>query len=321
MVDNYYQTQLMKDKQKQSLKYSYETLGNLLSSAENFVGLNNQKYKDYNYSTAESYNDLKCEFAWELECFKRAIDSFEKKYKVPYKFPPDCPKEKIEEDIKRYMLRCKNLEDKNMFILMHDIINGKKVDIDFSDLYEKLDRNANNKFDPKKMVSAIGPLNQILDMAEEEADKGNMNFFNRDKAKEKSKEQLKNAFQDNVSSKMKVMIGEKGKIFIKNNLYFFENEFGKNQKYLPKNIDIVEDVFFKLDNAIIYINKIINNYAFAILFETKNIKNIKEKNITIIKKFSISNMDYTYGIIYINGKKFDILLEKNEIVNENEKYL
>ncbi len=117
------------------------------------------------------------------------------------------------------------------------------------------------------------------------------------------------------------MIGEKGKIFIKNNLYFFENEFGKNQKYLPKNIDIVEDVFFKLDNAIIYINKIINNYALAILFETKNIKNIKEKNITIIKKFSISNMDYTYGIIYINGKKFDILLEKNEIVNENEKYL
>ena len=313
------QTLLMKDKQKQSLKYSYETLGNLLSSAENFVGLANENYKDYNYSTAESYNDLKCEFAWELECFKRAIDTFEKKYNVPYKFPPDCPKEKIEEDIKRYMQRCKSAEDKNMFILMHDIINGKKVNVDFTDLYDKLDNNANNKFEPKKMVNAVGPLNKILDMAENEADKGDMNLFNRDKAKEKSKEQLKKAFQSDASSKMKVMIGEKGKIFIKKNLYIFENDFGK-QKYFPVTTEFVEGYFHKIDSAIIFINKKFSGYAICTLFEAKNIKNLKEKDINIIKKFSISNMEYTYGFTFINDKKTDILLEKKEIIDENENY-
>ena len=58
-----YSSQLMVDKKKQSLKYSYETLGNLLSAAENFAGLANEKYGSYNYSKTTDYNGLKSEFA------------------------------------------------------------------------------------------------------------------------------------------------------------------------------------------------------------------------------------------------------------------
>lgn len=68
-----YSSQLMVDKQKQSLKYSYETLGNLLSTAENFSGLANEKYGSYNYSKTTDYNGLKSEFAWELQISENNI--------------------------------------------------------------------------------------------------------------------------------------------------------------------------------------------------------------------------------------------------------
>jgi hypothetical protein len=97
-----FSSQLMVDKQKQSLKYSYETLGNLLSAAENFAGLANEKYGSYNYSKTTDYNGLKSEFAWELNCFNLAMETYQKKY-GPYKFPPDCPKERILSDIQIYI--------------------------------------------------------------------------------------------------------------------------------------------------------------------------------------------------------------------------
>ncbi len=134
----------MIDKQKQSLKYSYETLGNLLSAVENFAGLRGEQYHEYDISSSHNYNGLKGEFAWELECFKLAIDNYQKSY-GPYQFPPDCPKEKILKDIKRYMQKMDNTNDKNLYILMADIINGKKVNMDFQKLYQELDKNANNK--------------------------------------------------------------------------------------------------------------------------------------------------------------------------------
>lgn len=68
------------DKQKQALLYSYETLGNLLSSAENFAGLPSEQYEKFNISTAKNHNEMKSEFAWELNCFQMALKKYKKKY-------------------------------------------------------------------------------------------------------------------------------------------------------------------------------------------------------------------------------------------------
>ena len=123
------------DIQLQSLKYSIETLGNLLSAAENFAGFKDEKYKSFNYSSSDDYNSLKSEFAWELECFNLAFPTFQKKY-GPYKFPLDCPKEHILKDIEKYIARTSKIEDKNLYHLMADIINRKNIKIDFTNLYK-----------------------------------------------------------------------------------------------------------------------------------------------------------------------------------------
>ena len=129
-----------------------------MPAAENFAGLANEKYGSYNYSKTTDYNGLKSEFAWELNCFNLAMETYQKKY-GPYQFPPDCPKEKILNDIQIYIQKMQNNKDKMLYYMMIDIINGKKVNTDFTDLYKDLDKNANNKFDPRKLNKIVGPLN------------------------------------------------------------------------------------------------------------------------------------------------------------------
>ena len=147
-------------------------MGNLLSSAENFAGLSNEQYSQYNISTASSYNELKSEFAWELHCFQLALRKYKQKYGT-YIFPKDCPKEKIIHDCKRYINRTKNEKDKILFYSMINIINGDKVDIDFDKLFEELDDNfADKKFNPSKLAKLIGPLNYLLDQIGKDAEEG-----------------------------------------------------------------------------------------------------------------------------------------------------
>jgi len=310
---NYVQTQLMKDQQRQSLKYSYETLGNLLSAAENFAGQKNGKYKSYNYSTANDYNGLKSEFLWELKCFKLAMDTYEKKYQRAYEFPPDCPKEAIEKDINLYLQKTKNDEDKNLFILMKEIINGKNVNTDFTNLYEKLDKNAHSNFDPKKMAQIVGPLNQILDQAEIDADRGNMDLFNRNKATEKSKEQLRN-ISHNFSTKKKVMVGEKGKIYLSNdNNLYFENDLNPQiRKKIIGMTKISNSIFYKENDYIIYVIQELPQCMYCLLFNLKNIKYCDGGDIEIKYKFCVSNKNYIYGTSKLNGKSVDVLSEVEE---------
>ena len=133
----------------QSLKYIYETLGNLPSVAENFSGFKDEKYTSFNYSSSDDYNSLKSEFAWELECFNLALPTFQKKYGRPYKFPSDCPKERILKDIEKYIARTSKIEDKNLYHLMADIINRKNIKTDFTNLYIETDENVERKFNQK----------------------------------------------------------------------------------------------------------------------------------------------------------------------------
>ena len=125
--------QIQFDEQQKSIRDSYNILGNLLSSAENFAGMPNKKFDYYNISKAKSKEDLKQEFAWELYCFQLSLEKLLKKYNYnEYPFPAEAPKRKILEDIKMWKSRIKKSEDLLLFDAMKDIINGKKPKINYS---------------------------------------------------------------------------------------------------------------------------------------------------------------------------------------------
>ena len=266
-----YQQKLV-DKQKQALLYSYETLGNLLSSAENFAGYSNEQYEKYNISTAKNHEDLKSEFAWELNCFQMAIKKYKKKY-GEYIFPENYSKEKIINDIKRYIQNTPAEKDNILFYAMINIIKDEKIDIDFDKLFEELDNNPESKFEPNKLKKIIGPLNSILEDIQNNAEKGNMSF-NEDKSKQK--EILKN-IKDSEPEKISVILGEKGTLFkIKDSKkeYKFINEETQKEKKLiiEKEIDYKNKKLYSgkyKDNPIsIYINNIKKkDYYSCSLFE------------------------------------------------------
>ena len=79
-IPQYDQKQRQINLQNQSLHISYETLMHLLSSAENFAGLIGEHYGAYNISTATEYEELKSEFAYELQCFQKSMILYKKKY-------------------------------------------------------------------------------------------------------------------------------------------------------------------------------------------------------------------------------------------------
>ena len=154
--------------QQQSIAYSYIVLGNLLSSAENFVGLQNEQYGYYNISKAKTKEELKSEFAWELYCFQLSYKQLLKKFHLQdYPYPKEAPKEKILEDIEKWESRIETEKDFVLFNAMENIILGKKNDIDFDELFEEID--SSQKLNPKKLKDIIGPLNNTLDKIVENA--------------------------------------------------------------------------------------------------------------------------------------------------------
>ncbi len=60
--------QIQFDEQQKSIRDSYNILGNLLSSAENFAGMPNNQYGN-NILKAKSKEDLRQEFAWDYIAF------------------------------------------------------------------------------------------------------------------------------------------------------------------------------------------------------------------------------------------------------------
>lgn len=312
--------QILVDKQKQSLKYSYITLGNLLSAAENFAGFYGEKYGQITVTHTKSgdYNSLKSEFAWELECFSKAKEKYEKTY-GPYQFPDDVPKEIILEDIQKYIHNIQNKKDIILYQIMADLIKGKKVSIDFQDLYKECDKNANSKFDPRKLNPIIGPLNQVLDQAEKEAEIGDMNFFNANKSSEKAKEQLRNLPYSH-SKKVKVFLGEKGKLILSRNGLYFESDVNKT-KQLIEGIEpskIKTKTFYFANQKIIFVSQVYKTQANCVLFSENNKKNVSENSITKDGNLTLLNELYTYGTYSDSkGNKFDIIFKVEE-ENEND---
>ena len=228
-MPQYAQRQSQIDRQKQELHYSYCTLMQLLSSAENFAGLSEEQYGGYNISIAKKYEDLKSEFAWELYCFKKSMQLYIKKY-GHYPYPIDLPKGKILNDIKRYIDHTPNHKEKKIYYAMMDLINGKNIDIDFDQLFDELDEDSNRKFDPKKIKDYIGPINNILNDIENNADKE----FEIKKNKTKPLKKLVKHSQINSNTYLYVMIGKKGKLSRENNTncFTFRNNSTKKTIFL-----------------------------------------------------------------------------------------
>jgi hypothetical protein len=303
-------SQKLINSQQQSLLYSYETLGNLLSSAENFVGLRNEQYSQYNISTANSYDELKSEFAWELHCFQLALRKYKQKY-GPYIFPDSCPKEKIIYDCKRYINRTKNEKDKILFYSMINIINGDKVDIDFDKLFEELDNNfADKKFNPSKLAKLIGPLNYLLDQIGKDAEEGKISFNNDDNRKTKIKELLKKKSQSDEL--INVIYGKEGYLSKnKNNKFNFisENNSDRCTISIDEKINLnIQRLYSakKGDHEIkVYIEKYENSIGyFCSLFEN-DIKQCSLSDIQFINK------QIGYGYYHLNSNiRFPILIEE-----------
>ncbi len=293
------QIQIQENKRNQALKYSYETLNNLLSTAENFAGLPNEKYKEYNITTSYDYENLKSEFVWELHCFQLAIKQFEKKFKCSYEFPNNFPKEKIKADIKTYKERISNKKDKCLYEEMLKLINGESTKIDFEKLFGELDENANSKINPNYLKNMIGPIINILDKNLEDANKGNMDLELSDKSHKNDREKLKNLNSKDI---IKVKIGKEGKLIKGNNSHFMF--YSKNNN---DNLELtIDEKKYKLNNKIpdLYpINKgkdellILNNNGNSydcVIFD----KNFHEVNKNCFRDTFILDNEYFIG--YIN---------------------
>ena len=288
------QSQKFIDKQKQSLLYSYETLGNLLSSAENFAGFPNEQYENYNISTTNNKDELKSEFAWELNCFQMSLKKYKKKY-GEYIYPEKYSKEKLLKDIQRYIKNTSNEKDKVLFLAMINILNGDKTDIDFNQLFEELENHPNNKFDPNKLSSLIGPINSILENIEKNAEEGKI-VFNENKSKLKDKlAKEKNKKSDKING----IIGKKGILYIikeANNKYKFINKENKKEEIIILNEKI------NLKNKKLYLGKC-EDKTITIYFNDKNTDSyyctLFNQNVQEYEKSDIVILDNNFGYLKV----------------------
>jgi len=227
------------DRKKQSLYYSYETLFHLLSAAENFAGLKNEQYQGYNISLATTYEELKSELVWELHCFQLSKKTYEKKY-GKYIYPDGLPKEKILFDIKRYIERVNNENDKLLYYAMINIIMDGKIELNFDELFEELDHAAKEKMNPTMLRNLIPPLNQILDSIEKKADVGIVDYTIQ-KELSRSSQILLNESKKNSNLFKSDTYGKKGVLHPINNScqnsFIFEFKDEKENKFKPINLN------------------------------------------------------------------------------------
>jgi hypothetical protein len=291
------------DKQKQALLYSYETLGNLLSAAENFAGFPNEQYENFNISSANSHKELKAEFGWELNCFNMAIKKYRKKY-GEYIFPENYSKEKILKDIKKYIKNTKDEKDKTLYYAMINIINDKKIDINFDELFEETEDKPDSKFEPNKLNNIIGPINSILDDIEKKAEDGKISF---NEGKSKQKEKLMNNKKIIIPEIYTVIIGKKGNLYKlneQNNEYKFINEENKEEKILllDEKIDYKNKKFYLgkygKETISVYINDKNDDFFICSIFG-KEIKEYKKSDIVIL--------DNNYGYLKVPVLLFEDL--------------
>lgn len=309
-----YMKMLQVDKKMQALRYSYETLGNLLSTAENFAGLKNEKYSKFNITTNYDYENLKSEFAWELHCFQKSRKIFQDKFQCPYQFPKDTPEESIIKDINRYMKKAKNNQDIILFNCMINIIKGEKININFDKLFEELDKCADSKINPNKLKDLIGPLNQILDKQLEEADKGNMDLNLINDNHKHDRDNLKHISQRN-SQMIKVIIGIEGNLIQDKNELIFQQFKTQNKikiKIDNPHFNVVNNLTsllytFNNGRGKIYVFPKSGNLCKCYIFDN-NIKSLSEDCFQVKEELEFDGKIFYLGEVKIgNNKNFGLI--------------
>ena len=308
------QQNVLIERQKQSLHYSYETLFHLLSAAENFAGERNKQYEAYNISIAKSKEELKSEFAWELYCFQLALKMYKQKYDK-YCYPGKLSREKILSDIERYITKVKDEKDKILFYAMRNIILEKKIDIDFDKLFDELDKYSQKEFNPQKLVNLIGPLNEILDKIGKNAENPNNDYIIR-KSKSKSTEKLIKESAINESLCKLVYLGKSGNLMksTRNNEYFFKYDIYPNYLYKITIFDFINSnrklygCLFENEEAFLYFNEIKNNYdrISCILFNKNELRKVP------LDFIIINDKQNGYGFIKNNDREPILLIDKND---------
>ena len=314
------------DRKKQSLYYSYETLFHLLSAAENFAGLKNEQYQGYNISLATTYEELKSELVWELHCFQLSKKTYEKKY-GKYIYPDGLPKEKILFDIKRYIERVNNENDKLLYYAMINIIMDEKINLNCDELFEDLEKTPDKPFNPSMISRLIGPLNNILNNIEKNVEDGKIKYEIK-KNKSKSVEKIIKASQYNMNNNYLIgIIGSRINLQrISDNIftfkYFFYNNY-YNLNYKTQNYVTLKEPIQngqKLYKCLIGIeqnhidgylyffneNSTKNNIIYCALFNSNYIKNIKEQ------EFNFIDEDNKFGQAYLGNEKYYFLLIDNK---------
>ena len=153
--------------------------------------------------------------------FKKLDKLFKKKFQCPYQFLNDISQEIILNDINRYKKKTQNEKDIIIFNCKINIIKGDKVNINFEELFEELDKNTNCKIDPNRLRPIIGHLNQILDLQLKEADKGSANLYLMGNKHLSNGENLTSASESN-SQTLKIQIGTKGILMLKNKNFILQ---------------------------------------------------------------------------------------------------
>ena len=311
------QQNILIDRQKQSLHYSYETLFHLLSAAENFAGERNKQYEAYNISIAKSKEELKSEFAWELYCFQLALKTHKQKYDK-YCYPQKLSREKIISDIERYITKVKDEKDKILFYAMRNIILEKKIDIDFDKLFDELDKYSQKEFNPQKLVNLIGPLNGILDKIGKNAENPNNDYIIR-KSKSKSTEKLIKESAINESLCKLVYLGKSGNLMkaTRNNEYYFKYDIYPNYLYKITIFDFINSnrklyvCLFENEEAFLYFNEIKNNYdrISCILFNKNELRKVP------LDFIIINDKQNGFGFIKNNDREPILLIDKNDFDN------
>ena len=160
-----------------------------------------------------------------------------------YVFQEKYSKEKIINDIKKYIENSPKDKDKILYLSMIKIINGDKININIDELFDELDNEPDSKFGPKKLIKIIGPLNSLLEVIQINANNGNM-AFNEDKSKHK---EVLIKIKESKPEIINAIVGKKGYLFNlkdSNNIYNFIYEENGKEKILTFKVFMNSQILF-----------------------------------------------------------------------------
>ena len=208
---------------------------------------------------------------------------------------------------------------------MINIIMDEKINLNYDELFEELEKKPDKPFNPSMISRLIGPLNNILNKIEKNVEDGKYKYEIK-KNKSKSVEKLIKASQYNMNNNyLYGIIGSKINLQkISDNLftykYFLYNNYSLN--YKTQNYVTLKDPIqnrqklYKcfigieqnhIDGYLYFFNENTkSNIIFCVLFNSHDIKKIKEQ------EFNFIDEDNRFGQAYLGNERYYFLLIDNK---------